>query len=387
MSIEKNDRKIRVVDLFSGVGGLTFGFYYKILNQSFVKNVDFEIVFANDFSEPAAKAFELNYPDIKMLNVSIEDIDSAFLDSQRIDYSNIDVIIGGPPCQSYSTIGKRKDDDRAKLYVEYMRLLDLIKPKMFIFENVLGILSFKDENGNKVIDIISKKFSELGYNISIQTLNAKDYGVPENRVRVFLVGVKNDRNITWMFPKPFDTNPITLQQAIGDLPKLKPNKPALRYKCSPMNDFQVLLRNGSKEISEHFYCGYGRRITRIISSLGYGQSHDDINKKVENGELPASLFLTSGYNNSYGRLVWEKPCATITNNFGTPSSNRCIHPVENRALTIREAARVQSFPDFFAYFGNLTEKRKQIGNAVPPLLSIELAKCVFKALRGNYDGK
>ena len=387
MNIENNNEKIRVVDLFSGVGGLTFGFYYKNHNNSFVKNTDFEIVFANDFSEPAAKAFELNYPDIKMFNVSIEKIDTIFLKKQKIDYSDVDVIIGGPPCQSYSTIGKRKNDDRAKLYVEYMRLLDLIKPKMFIFENVLGILSFKDELGNKIIDTIFNKFNQLGYTTVLKTLNAKDFGVPENRTRVFLVGVRNNENIEWDFPKPFDSDPITLQQAIGDLPKLKPNKSALRYKCPPMNDFQFLMRKNNKNITEHFYRGYGRRITRIISKLGYGESHDDINRRVLSGDLPKSLFLTSGYNNSYGRLVWEKPCATITNNFGTPSSNRCIHPIENRALTIREAARVQSFPDFFVYYGNLTEKRKQIGNAVPPLLSIELAKCVFKAIRGNNDGR
>ena len=139
-------KKIRVVDLFSGVGGLTFGFTHRVKDNKFVKDDSFDIIFANDYSNAASTAFSLNYPDIKMINDSIENINESYLKSKQIDCSNIDVVIGGPPCQSYSTIGKRKDDERAKMYKEYFRLISIINPKLFVFENVVGILSFRDDD-------------------------------------------------------------------------------------------------------------------------------------------------------------------------------------------------------------------------------------------------
>lgn len=375
----KSKKKIKVVDLFSGVGGLTFGFTHEIRNKKMVKSHVFDILFANDFSLSATKAFSNNYPDICILNESIEKIDSKYLKDHGIDVSNADVIIGGPPCQSYSTIGKRKNDDRAKMYKEFRRILDIIRPKLFIFENVTGILSFKDDNGNKIIDEIINDFKDLGYRTYIKTLNARDYGVPQNRLRVFLVGVKEDVKMDWQFPKPIKGKFISVKDAIDDLPEVINGENADRYLGEPTNDYQRLMRsNSSFFLTEHTAGVYGDRINHIIANLGPGEKHDDINRKVLAGDLPNSLFLTSGYNNSYARLLADKPSATITNNFGTPSANRCIHPYQNRALTIREAARLQSFPDDFVFYGTITEKRKQIGNAVPPLLSIALAKSIKK---------
>lgn len=379
----KVNKKIRVVDLFSGVGGLTFGFYFKINDNQFEVNNRFEIVFANDFNKSACDAFKKNYKDIEIFNTSIENIDSNYLSMNNIDISNIDVVIGGPPCQSYSSIGKRQNDTRSKMYVEYRRILDIIKPKIFIFENVLGILSFKTDEGKKIIDEINNDYEILGYTLNIKVLNAKDYGIPQNRKRVFIVGTRNDAKLSWIFPNPTSEKSLSLRDAISDLPKLNQNEEFKIYNEVNSSNYIKLLKGSSTVLTEHISGKYGNRLSRIIENLDFGESHKDINRKVSEGKLDKELHLTSGYSNSYGRLWWDKPSSTITNNFSVPSSIRCIHPDQNRALTIREAARIQSFPDWFVFEGSKFEKSSQIGNAVPPLLSIELAREVINSLRGS----
>lgn len=382
MSKTKNKR-IRVVDLFSGVGGLTFGFTHRIENNKFTPDESFEIIFANDFSKAASTAFALNYPQIKIINDSIENIDLDYLKNRLIDCSNIDVVIGGPPCQSYSTIGKRKDDTRAKMYKEYFRLIQIINPKMFVFENVVGILSFKDDSGNKVIDKIKTNFKNIGYDVELKVLNAKEFGVPQNRMRVFVVGIKTGLGLMWSFPNTDAANIVTVNDAIGDLPPVNCGESAASYIIEPFNNYQKLMRNDNHILNEHFARKHGDRINRIIRFLGPGEKHDDINRKVREGLIPEDLYLTSGYNNSYARLWLDKPSATITNNFGTPSANRCIHPTQNRALTVREAARLQSFPDNFVFYGTTTQKASQVGNAVPPLLAIKIAEMVKATINGE----
>lgn len=385
--MSKISSKIRIVDLFSGVGGLTFGFQYKILNNELVKNDLFEIVFANEYNPKAAEAFRLNFNDIKVFETSIENIDEKYLINEEINYKNIDIVIGGPPCQSYSTVGKRKKDNRSRMYVEYQRLLEIIKPKMFIFENVLGILSFKLEDGTNIIDEIIKKFDNIGYSVQRKILNAKDYSIPQNRKRVFLVGIRKDFGLIWKFPDSNTETFLTVSDAISDLPVIKSNESINKYSAEPITQYQRLLRSNQNELTDHF-CGiYGERITQIIANLDDGESKVDINRKVLEGMLPNNLLLTSGYNNSYGRLWWDMPSSTITNNFATPSAIRCIHPHQNRALTIREAARIQSFPDWFVFVGSKADKCSQVGNAVPPLLAIALANQVIATLTEDNNGK
>ena len=380
-------KKIKVIDLFSGVGGLTFGFYYGLHRNKFIKKNSFEILFANDYDKAASTAFSLNFPDIKMFNCSIEEITNEFLSAEKVDFSETDLVIGGPPCQSYSFVGKRENDTRSQMYSEYKRMLTIIKPKMFIFENVLGILSFKLEDGTKIISKIIGEFDQIGYSVSMKVLNALDFGVPQNRLRVFIVGTRKDTRLKWEFPLPLKEKKLTLSEAISDLPQLNQNQEETNYLFEPNSKFQRLMRKNSKTISEHFCGFYGERITSIIENLGPGEAHDDINRKVELGILPQELYLTSGYHNSYGRLLWDKPSGTITNNFSTPSAIRCIHPVQNRALTIREASRIQSFPDWFKFYGSKTNKQTQVGNAVPPLLAMRLAEQIEKIFRGELDGK
>lgn len=376
---------MRIADLFSGAGGLTFGFYYNLINNEFVRNEECDIIFANESDKVAAETFRMNFPNINMINKDIKELDEAYINT-LIGEEEVDLIIGGPPCQSYSTIGKRVYDDKAKLYNEYYRMLSIIKPKMFLFENVKGMLSMRDEQGKYVIDDIKEKFenidAQLGYDIYHEVLNAVDYGVPQQRERVFIIGVRKGLNIEWSFPESLNTERITLREAISDLPEVGSGEDVNVYgQSSPQNEYQRLMRGTNDNLTSHFVSVYGNKIQTIMNNVIEGEGKNYINKLVDEGILEEQYRLTSGYDNTYGRLYADQPCTTITNNMATPSGLRCIHYEQNRALTPREGARIQSFPDWFHFTGNKSEVRTQIGNAVPPLLAYRLAEQIKRVLR------
>lgn len=403
---------MRIVDLFSGAGGLTFGFYYSLQGHKFVKT-NHEFVFANEYDKKAAEAFHRNYDKIPMKNCKIEDLKDEMV-LELVGDKPVDLIIGGPPCQSFSTVGKRCFDEKAKLYTEYLRMLKLIRPKMFLFENVKGMLSMreqipiKDKNGNVKVDetgkeiatpgeLVIKKIEDeikdiegvVGYTIvGKDVLNAKNFGVPQSRERVFLIGVRNDLigDITWEYPAATHgvdggLDCLTLRQAIEDLPKIQAGAPEIKeYGQHATHNYQKLMRKGSKGLTHH-YCGaHNEKLTKIIEKVIPGEGRPYINKLVEEGELPQEYYLTSGYNNTYGRLVADQPSTTITNNMCTPSALRCIHYEQNRTLTPREGARIQSFPDWYEFVGQRGNVTKQIGNAVPPLLAMAMARKIEEVL-------
>ncbi|GHU41811.1 cytosine-specific methyltransferase [Bacilli bacterium] len=384
---------LKVVDLFSGAGGLTFGFQKKIERNRFVTDNRFNIVFANEFDSDAAEAFRINFQDIPMLEDDIAKIDIDYLSNLNLDIKDVDLVIGGPPCQSYSSVGKRQYDNRAKMYQEYHRILSIIKPKMFVFENVLGLLSMKNDEGLPVIQDVENTFKDfskynedLGYIIQKEVLNSQNFGVPQSRARVFLVGIRKDLVLKseWSFPEPTTLNKkITVKDAISDLPSLANGSGTNKYFSKPESKYQYLMRGKQKVLNDHINGFNGERIQKIMNAVIEGEGRPYINKLVESGKLPKDLYLTSGYHNTYGRLWWNKPSTTITNNLSTPSSLRCIHPRQNRALTSREGARLQSFPDNFEFSGSRTKINSQIGNAVPPLLSMHLADSIFKFFQKN----
>lgn len=385
---------IKVVDLFSGAGGLTFGFQKAIYRNRFRDDDNFQIIFANELNFEASQSFKANFPNIKMFNDDIQTIDEEFLNDKQVDIHDVDLIIGGPPCQSFSTVGKRQYDERAKMYKEYRRLLSIIRPKMFIFENVYGLLTMKDDQNRPVIENVIESFENfrdfednLGYDIHTELLNAKDYGVPQSRERVFLVGIRNDLLIKegWEFPPQKVSKPLSVSDAISDLPKLNNGEEKSFYDSKPNTKYQYLMRDGERRLTNHKNGTYGLRMLEIMKLLKQGEGKNQINKLVDEGKASKELYLTSGYRNSYGRLWWDKPSSTITNNLSTPSSLRCIHPKQNRALTSREGARLQSFPDSFQFYGSKTQVNIQIGNAVPPLLSIALADSVKRFFLNNFD--
>lgn len=385
---------MNIVDLFSGAGGLTFGFKYRIRKDTFVKNRQNTILFANEYANQTAQAFHNNFPDIPLINDDIANITIESITDMNVDLENIDLVIGGPPCQSYSTVGKRQYDKRAKMYREYIRLLGILKPKMFIFENVTGLLSMKNDNDKPVLDDIKNMFADingdgqLSYAIKQKVLNAKNYGVPQSRDRVFIVGIRQDLDIDcWEFPKekygdgrgklPY----LTVEDAISDLPYLNEGETVNEYTLPPQNAYQALMRGNCVDLTDHFIGTYGDKIRTVIRNVVQGEGKKYFNNLVDEGLLDRKYYLTSGYNNTYGRLWWDRPSTTITNSFGTPSALRCIHPLQDRALSTREGARLQSFPDWFCFCGNKYEKNSQVGNAVPPLLAIELAKQVQRCFK------
>lgn len=353
--------KYNIIDLFSGVGGLSYGF--SVIDA-------FNIVAANEIERDISVAYTLNHKSVKMMNVDINDITEEYLKG-IIGNTKIDLVIGGPPCQSYSTLGKRQLDDRANLFLQYKRILSYIQPRAFIFENVVGLLSM---DKGRHFKRIQKEFEELGYDLKYKILNAVDYGVPQQRERVILVGFKGKN--TFEYPSPthgYGLLPyVTLADAIGDLPKLKSGAKGDEYISDADNDFLKFVRkNGTTALSEHIAPKNGTHLIKIMEALEDGQSKDD---------LPEEIRPKSGYGNTYAKLWWNKPSTTITRNFACPSSSRCIHPRDSRAMTIREGARLQSFPDDYKFYGSAGMKRLEIGNAVPPLLSIAIAGQMLKAM-------
>lgn len=398
---------INVVDLFSGAGGMTLGFKYVIKNNTFTKSDIFNILFANEYDKDAASTFRNNFPEINMVEKDIKNLSEKEIYGY-LNGKSVDLIIGGPPCQSFSTVGKRVYDDKAKMYQEYLRLLKIIRPKMFLFENVRGILSMRetfyksdsdgnilydefisktgrkskkpkiDYYGDKILDKIEKEFknieNDFGYKIKYQVLKASDFGVPQNRERVFIVGVRNDISKEWMFPKPLNKRIISIKEAIDDLPELKSGQIINKYSKEPDNSYQKLMRKKSKDLTQHVAANYGEKIRTVIKNVPQGEGKNYFNNLVIEGKIDKKYYLTSGYANTYSRLVETEPSTTITNNLTTPSALRCIHYRDDRALSPREGARLQSFPDWFNFSGNMTKVSMQIGNAVPPLLAMAMAE-------------
>lgn len=409
---------INVVDLFSGAGGMTLGFKYIIKNNTFKKSDVFDILFANEFDKDAASTFRNNFPEINMVEKDIKNLTEEEI-HRYLNGKNVDLIIGGPPCQSFSTVGKRVYDDKAKMYQEYLRLLKIIRPKMFLFENVRGILSMKetfyktdnegnilydeivsktgrkskkpqiDYYGDKILDKIEKEFknidNDFGYKIKYQVLKASDFGVPQNRERVFIVGVRNDINKEWTFPTPLNKDILSIKEAIDDLPELKSGQSINKYNKEPGNYYQKLMRKQSNVLTQHIAADYGEKIRTVIKNVPQGEGKNYFNKLVEEGKIDKKYYLTSGYANTYSRLIETEPSTTITNNLTTPSALRCIHYRDDRALSPREGARIQSFPDWFDFSGNMGKVAMQIGNAVPPLLAMAMAKQIKYFLEDEND--
>ena len=354
-------KQYNIIDLFAGVGGLSYGFS---------KLPQFNIIAANEIEKDISIAYKLNHPDVNMLNCDINSLTEDVLE-EALNGKKVDIVVGGPPCQSYSTLGKRQMDDRANLFMQYKRVLKILQPKAFVFENVVGILSM--DKGN-LFKQVQAEFEELGYNLQYRVLDAVNFGVPQHRERVILVGFKGENKFVYPDPthgdglKPY----VTLKDAIGDLPVLRSGEKKTNYASAATNEFLKFVRKNCTDIvEEHCAPKNGEHLVRIMEALKDGQSKED---------LPEDIRPKSGYGNTYAKLWWEKPSTTITRNFACPSSSRCIHPRDSRAMSIREGARLQSFPDDYKFYGADGMKRLEIGNAVPPLLSMTIAKQMLIAL-------
>lgn len=353
----------KVLDLFCGAGGLSFGFE---------ESKEFYIILANDIMPDAISTYQKNYPNTNTLCCDINELSKSILQQYYSD--SVDLILGGPPCQSFSTLGKRLlDDPRGKLFQEYLRLIKLIRPKIFIFENVTGLLSM---DKGKLFNIIISSFRKEGYNVTYKVLNFADFGIPQNRKRVIIIGYISEFS-EFNFPRMTHlNNHLYLFDAISDLPYLNRHN-YNEYICEPQNYFQRYARTGNNELKYHDIPNHGESLLKIIRAIPEGGSAMK--------DIPDEIKPKSGFKNSYARMWWDKPSGTITGNFGTPSSTRCIHPVADRALTTREGARIQSFPDRYIFHGSRTSKNLQIGNAVPPIFSRRLVVSVINYLKKKVN--
>ena len=330
-----------------------------------------------------AKAYSLNHPTVKMYNCDIKDFGLKNLSKDlKIKKGDIDLIIGGPPCQAFSTVGKRLiDDPRGKLFQEYYRVLKDLNPKVFLFENVKGLLSM--QKGELLKTIISL-FESLGYKVKYKVLNSADYGVPQIRKRVIIIGTKLDNDFNYPQPTHYNKNDnnifnqdlkpyLTLSQAISDLPFIKSNEESFEYSTQANNDFQSLMRRGKAppKLMDHNAPKNNDKLVQLMECLPDGGTPKD---------APKELRPNSGFTNTYCRLWWDRPTPTITRNLSTPSSSRCIHPKAPRPLTTREGARIQCFPDDYIFYGSRSSKNLQIGNAVPTFLSIALKDSIKEYL-------
>lgn len=351
----------KVLDLFCGAGGLSLGF----------KNAGFIIAGGVDFNKAAMDTHNANFNTKFHYCGDIQEISDITVVNELND---IDVIIGGPPCQGFSSANRYtpiEDDPRNKLFLEYMRFVRLIKPSVFVIENVQGILT--RDNGyakNKILEITT----ELGYNVSVSVLNAYDYGVPQTRKRAFFVGIRNDLNKAFNFdsiqPKFTDT---TVFDAIGDLEQLenKANFNTLKEILrSPIQNYYYAEK--MDQIANHDISTHSKQVVERMKFVPQGGNWRDI---------PDSMWDTQRNNrhsSAYRRLSYNKPSITID----TGHMNY-FHPIFHRVPTVRESARIQTFTDSFVFLGSKTDQFRQVGNAVPAILSECIASAILSSILGG----
>ena len=336
------------LDLFCGIGGLTLGMERAgITSVGGIDNWDLALeTFRHNIDVPALLA-DVN-------EVTIPDIENSF----GIDASDIDVIVGGPPCQGFSTVGKRDlDDPRNRLWMKYQDIVRHVRPAYIIIENVEGIIV---DNGGIVRDNILRAFGRIGYRMKARILTCADYGVPQYRKRAIFLG--------WLDGVPEPEYPerthtegtyVSVQDAIFDLPELGAGEKATEYSQEPFTEYQEARRGKQDVLHNHEAANHRKSLIEKIKHVSDGGNRT---------EIPDHLQPKSGFHNSYSRLASWKPAVAVTSNMRKPSSARCTHPKQHRGLTVREGLRLQGFDDDFVVKGRRSKQYKQVGNAVPPLL-------------------
>ena len=333
-------RRYTYIDLFSGAGGMSLGF----------NNAGFKNLLAVEFNKDFAETYRKNFPEHNLIVDDIKNVTEKQI-YDIIKNEKVDVIIGGPPCQGFSIAGNIGrnfiDDDRNKLFKEFVRFVKIIKPKMFVLENVAAM---ERHNKGKTIKEIISSFKEIGYDTKYKVLNAVNYEVPQERRRIFIVGTLGNNN--FQYPKE-SKKIMTVEKAIGDLPKL--------------NSGDI------SNIPNHIAM---RHSSQMLEKMGYVKDGGNRN------DIPENLRPKSGDSRKYIRYNSKKPSFCVTGDM-----RKVFHYNQNRALTCRELARLQTFPDTFVFLGNAGKVQQQIGNAVPVLLANKIALRVKEVLDNEQISK
>lgn len=370
MKITKNGWT--AIDLFCGAGGLSEGF----------RQAGFHVLAGNDLDRYAGETFATTHQEAKFLPGPIEEISATdFLDAAGLARGELDCLIGGPPCQAFSVYNHQRGmhDRRSGLFRQYLRIVEGLLPKWVVLENVTGITSVGE---GQAVDQIIEGLGNLGYAVEMRVLKAEEYGVPQERRRVFFIGNRLGLRIKWPEAThgrgrkvPF----VTVWDAIGDLPSLRNGEESTgpsMYTDAPTCEYQRLLRSNASTVLNHSAPRLATINLERMKHIPQGGSWRDIPIAL----LPAGMKLARrcDHTKRYGRLHPEGLASTIL--------TKCdlhwgpyIHPTQDRVLTVREAARLQSFPDWFIFSGPRTEQYVQVGNAVPPLLGKQVAQALLDA--------
>ena len=385
-------RQPTAIDLFSGAGGLSLG----------LQRAGFDVLLSSDNDSAAARTHERNLSGIRHWQGDIEKLTSRHvLRLTGLATGELDLLTGGPPCQGFSMIGARRvDDPRNGLFREFLRIASALRPKAILMENVPGLTTAV--NGT-VTEAILGEFSAAGYEARVAELLAAQYGVPQMRWRIVFVAFRPDllvgpglgfpapthgrRRIGELIPNctvsPSDSEGfVTTDEAIGDLPPLMAGEEADRYTGHPTCLYQKLMRSGlESELFNHYAPRLAPQTLARIRALRPGQDWRDLPRVL----LPGSMkrALRKDHTRRYSRMTWNGVPRAIITRFRDPKTGEYTHPEQDRTISIREAARIQSFPDWFAFEGTRGEQYVQVGNAVPPLLGQALASEIRACLEGN----
>lgn len=393
------------VDLFGGAGGMSLGF----------EMAGFRPLATLDSFGPGNDTYRRNFPRLPPENVVCADASAPgaiedFVAATGLRRGDIRVVIGGPPCQGFSVAGRVKlaslgngsrvkpnprfiDDPRNQLYKSFIKLIEHLRPDVVVMENVTGMISYK--NG-AVVKEIERNLEELKYpNCDHRVMNAADYGVPQTRKRVFFMAARKGLTLSW--PKPTHVQEtehmaldhakspkyhVTAWDAIRDLPRItrppknkKLESRRLAYSKPPSCDFQKAMRGGLNKVENNITRWHRKKDIDVFENMEPGDKWADLSKK----DKEKIGYNDDSFNDKWRRLSLDKPSWTVTSHL-SKDGYMFIHPTQNRTISVREAARLQSFPDRFVFEGSRSSQFKQIGNAVPPLLARAIARSVRRML-------
>lgn len=388
--------KLQVIDLFSGAGGLSYGF----------EEAGYEIELAIEKDAWAVDTYKENHINHNIIEVDITQLDDSYFQKYK---GKIDIVMGGPPCQGFSIAAsnrRKKDDIRNTLYQHFLRVVDVIQPKAVLIENVKEIVGYKLPDGTKIIKDIERFFIEHEYVYDFKILNCRNYGIPQDRKRFFFLAVRKDLgtgqfDIETMMER-FIVPEITFEDAVSDLPIVRAREyeegAVLSYTTPPRNDYQKKMRGKCKELYNHIPMQHTSKTVQKFEFLLAGNKEplpDDLKPRVRSH---TDQISDASYGQNHRIIDASKVSPTITASF----YSSFIHPSQPRNLTVREAARIQTFPDCFRFMGKKTTLSKkllakkgifeelhldqfnQVGNAVPPLMANHLADlCKSLLLEGN----
>lgn len=351
----------RVLACFAGCGGMSLGF----------KQAGYDVAAFIELDPMARASYKANFPEAVFVADDIRAVGASDVEHWTATLGGFDVMCGGPPCQGFSLAGKRdRNDKRNTLFRDYLMIASIVRPLVIVMENVRLLATMKDADGRLVLDSIREEFTAIGYRVSHRFLNAQDFGVPQFRDRIFLIATPiGPTDPEAIFPE--------VSHGVGVAPGLfaRPLRPPVTFRAATGDLRRLESGEADPDDPLHWAVDHPEHVLRWLRPVPEGGSAHD-------NEDPL-LRPPSGYNTTYKRLRWDEPCSTIGTTFSMISACRTVHPTNTRSLTLREAMRCQTFPDDFKLIGNWSEMRKQVGNAVPPLLAKMVAQAVRSTVRGS----